>query len=613
MKEGILSLMLSCLVLVSCQGGPNKVVVGAQSFTEQTILAQMVRQYIEDRTNLRTVIFECGDAYGCAQALYLNHIDLMVGYSGTGLMYSPSRTIRHRGTLKEVRELYGNSDVAWLGSLGYESGYAIVLPKAAAQFYGVSTIAELRKIEGGVRIAISSVYLGRIGDGLSALIRRHGIRLRGEPLIIEDPVARIRELFRQGADVAVVRQLVLPDDPGLTTLRDSLNFFPHYEAAIVARKETLQARPELTPIFDSLTKKIQISEMRRLVSEVQNNGWSPRGVARRFLQDQGLLLSTSKQLTRRPVISIAVKQELKDQFPELTVLAVRATRNAFPNYAVKLLPNADPVLAVAQGEARLAVVGADSFFLDEDTNTFVKRRSEIEAAAVLGSPYLHLLRRNDGSVEEALAGRIGISSFYSENRISKAILQAAEKEETLVDTPDRLIEGITAEDIDAIILFRLPGDAEIRKWIKEHNLTLYELPVIVKKLPPFLQPAYLPAKTYPEQLHAVSTNALQILIAGPAPFQQTSPLVGSPAVAMISRSHPLTLRETGSMQESIAAVKPVETPHPALPSVWLRTVVEGGIQKGPTTGQTLLDTSLNILVILFLGWIVALVVRRPAS
>ena len=111
----------------------------------------------------------------------------------------------------------------------------------------------------------------------------------------------------------------------------------------------------------------------------------------------------------------------------------------------------------------------------------------------------------------------------------------------------------------------------------------------------------------------MATDAVQILIAGPAPFQQTSPLVGSPAVAMISQSYPLTLRETRAMQETVAAVKPVETPHPVLPSVWLRTVVEGGIQKGPTTGQTLLDTGLNILVILFLGWITALVIRRPAG
>ncbi len=93
MNGRIVFLMLIFLILASCQGGTKKVVIGVQSFTEQTILVQMVRQFIEDRTNLRTIILKCGDAYGCTQVLYLKHIDLMVGYSGTGLMYSSSRTI----------------------------------------------------------------------------------------------------------------------------------------------------------------------------------------------------------------------------------------------------------------------------------------------------------------------------------------------------------------------------------------------------------------------------------------------------------------------------------------------------------------------------------------
>jgi hypothetical protein len=405
--------------------------------------------------------------------------------------------------------------------------------------------------------------------------------------------------------------LVLSDDPGLTSLRDSLNFFPQYEAAIVARRETLQARPELTKIFDSLTKQFQLPEMRKLISEVQYNGWSPGGVARRFLQDQGLLLHASRRWSRRPLIAIAIDPQMKDQYPDLTVLAVRATRHAFPNYAVKLLPTEDPVAAVAQGEARLAVLGAESFFSAEDTNAFANRNSQIEAATVLGSPYLHLLRRNTEPEEDSLAGRIGIASYLPDNPISKSILKAAGKEPALIDTPDRLFNRIMAEELDGMILFRPPGDAEIRNWIMENNLALFELPDISGKLPPFLQPAYIPAGTYPEQRHALATDAVQILIAGPAPFQQTSPLVGSPAVAMKSQSYPLTLRETRMMQETIAAVKPVETPHPVLPSVWLRTVVEGGMQKGPTTSQTLLDTGLNLLVILFLGWITALVIRRP--
>ena len=590
---------------------PKKVVIGAQSFTEQSVLVQMVRQFIEDRTSLRTIVLECGDAYGCTQALYLKHIDLMIGYSGTGLMYSPSRTIRHRGTLKEVRNLYAKSDISWLQPLGYESGYAIVLPKSKAKEFAISTIADLRNIKGGVRVTCSNTYLGRIGDGLSSLIRRHGLELRGEPLLIDDPVVRIRELFRRGADVAIVRQLELPEDPGLQTLRDSLHFFPIYEAAIVARKQTLQSRPDLKKFVYELSNQIRPKDMRQLVSEVQDNGWSPSGVARRFLQHKELLLHTSKRVLRRPLISIAVDPQIKDQYPDLTVLAVRATRHAFPKYAVRLLSTSDPVATIVQGNARLGILGAESFFNLDDGTSFANRKSQIEAATVLGSSYLHLLRRHSDSEEEPFSGRIGISAFLPDRPISFAILDAAGIEPTMIDDPEQLLGKIVSEELDGMMVFRLPGDSQIRHWMKQHKLELRELPEISGNLPPFLQPAYIPPGTYPQQPRAVATDAVQILIAGRAPLQRSSPLAGSPAVAMISQSHPLSLRETRAMQETIAAVKPVETPHPVLPSVWLRTVVEGGKQNGPTTVQTLLDTSLNILVILFLGWVAVLVIRRP--
>ncbi len=65
------------------------------------------------------------------------------------------------------------------------------------------------------------------------------------------------------------------------------------------------------------------------------------------------------------------------------------------------------------------------------------------------------------------------------------------------------------------------------------------------------------------------------------------------------------------MQEAIAAVRPVEPPHPVLPSVWLRSIAEEGRRDGPTTAQAVLDTGLNVFVMVFLGWVVTLVVRRP--
>ncbi|MFQ5992710.1 MAG: glycine betaine ABC transporter substrate-binding protein, partial [Nitrospiraceae bacterium] len=592
-------LVLACFLISACEGAPKKVVLGVQSLAEQEIMAKMLRQLIEDHTTLRATIVECGDAYGCTQALYLKRIDLMVGYSGTGLMYSPSRTTRHRGTLKEVRQLYANADITWLDGLGFESGYRLVVLSTKASDLGIVSIADLAKLElGGARIACSRAYLDRPGDGLSSLVRRHGLHLRGEPLVIDDPEKRVMELFRRGADVAIVRRAEVPQDPGLTTLRDTLQFFPRYEAAVVARNEVLAARPELGETIGLLNGRLKTEQMDQLVSEVLINGWAPAGVARRFLHDQDLLVREIDPLERRLAIDIALEEREREAYSEVLVLAFRAVRHAFPNYLVRLLLSDDPVKAVAQGHARLALVGAQRFFHGEGGKPFAIREARVEALAVVGTPYLHILRRaGEGEIENSFAGRIGVSPEGSEGaRIAVAILDVAGRHPDAFESEDNLLEQVEQNQLDAALIFRMPGDTWMAKQITERQLILHPLPELVGQLPPFLQPALFPARTYRSQPEAVATIGVQVLLAGPAPYSEATHLGGSPAAALISQSPPVSLEEARAMQEAIATIGPVEPPHPVLPSVWLRSIAEGGLPQGPTTAQAMLDTGLNVFV-----------------
>ena len=606
-------LVLASFLISACDGAPKKVVLGAQSLAEQEIMAKMLRQLIEDHTTLRATIVECGDAYGCTQALYLKRIDLMVGYSGTGLMYSPSRTTRHRGTLKEVRQLYANADITWLDGLGFESGYRLVVLSTKARRLGIASIADLAKVEGGVRIACSRAYLDRPGDGLSSLVRRHGLQLRGEPIVIDDPEKRIMELFRRGADVAIVRRAAVPHDPGLTALRDTFHFFPRYEAAVVARNEVLAARPELGETIGLLTGRLKTEQMEQLVSEVLINGWAPAGVARRFLQDHDLLAREIDPLERRLVIDIALEGREREAYSEVLVLALRAVRHAFPNYLVRLLLADDPVKAVAQGRARLALVGAQRFFHEEGGKPFAVRETRVEALAVVGTPYLHILRRaNEGAITSSFAGRIGVSPEGSEGaRIAVAILDVAGRQPDVFESEEALLEQVEQDQLDAALIFRMPGDTWVAKQMIQRQLILHPLPELVGHVPPFLQPALFPARTYRSQPEAVPTDGVQVLLAGPAPYSEATHFGGSPAAALVSQSPPVSLQEARAMQEAIATTGPVEPPHPVLPSVWLRSIAEEGLPQGPTRAQAILDTGLNVFVMLFVGWVIALVVRRP--
>ncbi len=333
------------------------------------------------------------------------------------------------------------------------------------------------------------------------------------------------------------------------------------------------------------------------------------------------VISKIRSCLPRRLIRWAVDQSSKSLWPRvsaassktLITLALRAVRHAFPNYPVKLVTSDDPVKAVVQGRARLALIGAERFFRDDGENRFAIRETHIEAAAVVGTPYLHILRRRDeGSHVDSLSGRVGVTLQHTvEAKIAMAILEAAGKEPAAFETADGLLDQVGKNQLDVALIFRLPGDAWVAKQIAEHALALKDLPPLRDTLPPFLQPARLPARTYSGQVKAVATIGVQVLIAGPAPHLETGPFAGSPAAALISQGPPLTLKEARAMQESIDAVRSVEPPHPALPSVWLRSIADEGAREGPGMAQAILDTSLNVGAMIFLGWVMALVVRRP--
>ena len=59
------------------------------------------------------------------------------------------------------------------------------------------------------------------------------------------------------------------------------------------------------------------------------------------------------------------------------------------------------------------------------------------------------------------------------------------------------------------------------------------------------------------------------------------------------------------------AIGNMEPPDPILPSVWLRSLVHGPSTSEVTTDHDLLDTGLNLAIIVFLGWLGVILLRRP--
>ena len=608
MRRVVLVLAI-CFLASACKPDHGKVLVGAKSFAEQAILAQVVRQLIEAKTDLSAAIVHCGDTYDCAQALRSGRIDLMVEYSGTGLMHHPSRKGTRRASLEDVRNLYMGLGLRWLEPLGFDNSYQFVMPTDRAILLGLTSIADLANLEGGVRIATPGAYLRRPGDGLPALLRHHGLRLRQEPLIINDAAERIRQLIKGRADVAVVYGTDgALQDLTLTTLQDTLQFFPRYDAAIVARESVLESRPELVETLTLLNGRIATEVMQQLNFEMAIEGWTPELVAHRFLRDQELLEGVPRPQPRQPELVIAVDE--RDPLGELAVRAIRAVRKVFPDRPVHLESTQDAVEAVVHRRARLAVLGADRFFRDRGDERFGRRESGVEAAAVLDTVYLHIVRRrHEGPLNNPLVGRIGVSPRGSGSaRMAVAILDAVGERPDVFDSINELLEQVAEAKLDAALVFSMPGDASLAEALADRQLTLHSLPTLSAELPVFLRPARIPRGTYVGQNQGVDTVGVQIVIAGPAPSTGSSPQAGGPAAALLAQRPPLTFKEANALARALQVAEP---PDPALPAVWSRAAERDSSLDESTTGQNLLETGLNVLVTLFLGWIFMLVIRRP--
>ena len=151
----------------------------------------------------------------------------------------------------------------------------------------------------------------------------------------------------------------------------------------------------------------------------------------------------------------------------------------------------------------------------------------------------------------------------------------------------------------------------IDQALTDTTLTVRSLPKeLIKNLPPYFSPVRIPSETYPGQADEIDTVGIQIVLAGPSPSFTAGPLGGGPAAALLTQNLPLSIEQADALAKAIGNPEP---PDPILPSVWVRSFVDSQESGQLTTGQNFLDTILNIGIILFLGWMGALVIRGQHS
>jgi glycine betaine/choline ABC-type transport system substrate-binding protein len=604
-------LVVVCVLISACQPTQNTVSVGVQPSVERAILAQVAGQLIEANTDFRVRMVECTNSYDCAGDLMAERIDFIVDYSGSALRFVSARSTAREGTLEQVRTLFKPLGIEWLDRLGFDGRYLLVMPSDRARTLGLESIEDLNKLEDGVKVTAPSSYWHRPVDGLPGLLRHYGLRLHGKPLLIEDPFKRLLALHQGLADVAIVSATDgALQDISYASLEDTLEFYPQYEAAVITRTDLVNSHPQLIKALGQLKGRMTRKVMQGLNYQVAIEGVLPEIAANRFLREAKLIKKSSPSFqTRKPEMIIAVDEP--EKVGGMRTFVVRVVRDVFPDHRITVTTTENAVEAVVQGNARLAIIGANRFFPETEGQKFEKRDNRIEAAAVLGMVYLHILRRTDTpSLENVLDGTIGVGlPGTSRARLASLILRAANKQPTIFGGTKELIQQVKNAEIDAALIFELSGNADINEALAEGTLSLQGLPQEFETLAPFLPPVRIPGETYARQTEPIDTLGLQIVLASPSPNIDPGPLGGGPAAALLKQNPPLSVEQARALAQAIGNPEP---PDPILPSVWMRSVRDAHKPGEGTFLQNLLDTTLNVGILVFLGWIGLLVMQRPS-
>jgi len=298
-KKLLLALLTSAMLLLAACGGEQSAdggevfEFGAQSYTDPKIAAQMVKILVEENTDHEVNITE--DIQASPQILASidrEEFDFAMLYSGevyNNHFDDVEYSTNSEKTIENAQNLFGEEyDITWFDSIGFKNEYAIAIQGQLQDNEGIETISDLELLAGDLRLGTDTSWVERDNDGYRGFQDAYGFEF-GDVRAME--VSLMYEGIKNDELDVVTAYTVDPQiaEYDLRILEDDAEFFPPYDASLVARNEVLDNYPEVKEIFDNLVGTVSTEQMSQLILEVDLNGRPTEEVAREFLENEGLL------------------------------------------------------------------------------------------------------------------------------------------------------------------------------------------------------------------------------------------------------------------------------------------------------------------------------------
>jgi osmoprotectant transport system permease protein len=258
--------------------------IGAKTFTEQYVLAEVLARQIHRKTGAPAEVLASLGSTVAFDALTRGEIDAYVEYTGTirsTLMHKTGAGAGRAAVLAEVRQwLQETHGVGVASSLGFENTYAFALRRAQAEELGARRLSDLVPKAPRLRAAADYEFWSR--SEWADVQRVYGLDFAEKRVM--DPSLLYAAVAGSQVDVITAYSSdgrISAYD--LVTLEDDRAAIPPYDAVVLVSRSLGDRHPDAVAALGALEGTIDVARMRTMNAAVDRDGKSPAVVAEEFL------------------------------------------------------------------------------------------------------------------------------------------------------------------------------------------------------------------------------------------------------------------------------------------------------------------------------------------
>ena len=260
----LIAVLAACLLLTGCSQDNNTVKIGTKNFGESNILSHMIAILAKNQGLQVDGPVEYASTPAILEALKRGDIDAYPDYNGTGLVMLGQNAMSDGDkATSRVKELYEPLGLTWLPRFGFANNYGLAMRPERAKELGISTMSDLIARAGELKLGIEDDFQTRPLDGLTPMLSRYGMSFASIDVTKLDDRTQIYDKLLDG--VVDVVEVYTTDgqiaDYGLKVLADDLQFFPVYQAATLARADSLARFPDFGKAINALAGKPMLFKM----------------------------------------------------------------------------------------------------------------------------------------------------------------------------------------------------------------------------------------------------------------------------------------------------------------------------------------------------------------